>query len=196
MQTKEIILIGGGGHCKSVIDVIEQQNIYTIVGIVDMKEKIGEVILGYPFIAEDKDISNLAQQYKYFHITLGFFKNPTRRIEIYLELLNNNADLPAIISPNAYVSKHAQVGKGTVIMHHVEINAGAIIGDNCIINSKSLIEHDVIIGNHCHISTGSNINGDVKIEEASFVGSNSTIIQGARVPARSFIKAGSLFIRR
>jgi sugar O-acyltransferase (sialic acid O-acetyltransferase NeuD family) len=196
MKTEDIILVGGGGHCKSVIDVIEQQNLYRIVGIVDMKENLGKEILGYPVIAEDNDLVHLTQQYTHFHITLGFLKNPNRRIEIYQQLIAANANFPSVISPNAYISKHSQIGKGTAIMHFAQVNAGAIIGNNCIINSKALIEHDSIVKDHCHISTGSNINGNVVVEEACFIGSNSTIIQGARVSSKSFIKAGSLFIRR
>ena len=36
---KQIILIGGGGHCKSCIDVIENGNKYKIRGIIDKKKK-------------------------------------------------------------------------------------------------------------------------------------------------------------
>ena len=42
---KKIVLIGGGGHCKSVIDVIEQEGQFTIVGIVDNAELLGSKIL-------------------------------------------------------------------------------------------------------------------------------------------------------
>ena len=40
MNTKEILLVGGGGHCISSIDVIESTNEYRIGGIIDIKEKI------------------------------------------------------------------------------------------------------------------------------------------------------------
>jgi len=196
MQKDSIILIGAGGHCESVIDVLEQQAQYSIGGIVDLKEKIGEKLLGYSIIGEDKDIPSLTTQYHNFHITLGFIRNPERRIRLYHTLLKLNVKLPTIISPKAYVSKHAKIGKGSVIMHFAQINAGATIGNNCIINSKALVEHDAIVKNHCHISTGSVVNGDVVIGEASFIGSNATIIQGAQIPPRTFVKAGSLFIRR
>ena len=35
---KKIIVLGGGGHCKSCIDVIENENKYKIIGIVDKKK--------------------------------------------------------------------------------------------------------------------------------------------------------------
>lgn len=195
MEKKQIILIGGGGHCTSVIDVIEQENKYQIAGILDLKGKKGQKILDYPIIGDDNDIMELVKAYENFHITLGFIRNPGRRIEIFEELKACNIKMPAIVSPHAYVSKHASIGSGSVIMHHAQINAGSVIGENCIINSKALIEHNVSIGRNSHVSTGSIVNGNVEVGEASFIGSGAIIIQEAIIPANAFVKAGTLFVR-
>ena len=149
---EKIILIGGGGHCKSCIDVIEQEGKYRIAGIVDVSEKLHQKVLGYEIIATDDDLPRLVNEYENFLITLGQIKSPEKRIRIFQTLKDLGAKLPVIISPLAYVSKHAEIGDGTIIMHHSLINAGAKIGSNCIINSKALIEHDAIIEDHCHIA--------------------------------------------
>ena len=193
---KPIILIGGGGHCKSVIDVIEQEGIFKVAGIVDLKEKIGDTILNYPVIADDNELIELTKKYKYFHITLGFIKTPARRNQILEILKRNKAELPVILSPIAYVSEHAIICAGTIIMHNAQINANAEIGENCIINSKALIEHDAIVGDNCHISTGAIINGGVTVGNECFVGTGAVVVQGAKIHDGSFIKANSLFIRR
>ena len=191
---KPIILIGGGGHCKSVIDVIEQEGIFKVAGIVDLKEKIGDTILNYPVIADDNELIELTKKYKYFHITLGFIKTPARRNQILEILKRNKAELPVILSPIAYVSEHAIICAGTIIMHNAQINANAEIGENCIINSKALIEHDAIVGDNCHISTGAIINGGVTVGNECFVGTGAVVVQGAKIPDGSFIKANSLVI--
>ncbi|MCP4314350.1 MAG: acetyltransferase [Bacteroidetes bacterium] len=189
---ESIILIGGGGHCKACIDVIEQEGIYSIAGIVDLPEKQGESILGYPVIGTDDDLKQLVKSYDNFLLTLGQIYSPERRTWIYQDLVRIGAKLPAIISPHAYVSKHSTIGNGTIIMHHALVNAQAKIGVNCIVNSKALIEHDVQIGDHCHISTGAIINGSAVVEHSSFIGSNAVTRESVRIPARSFIKANSL----
>ena len=61
--------------------------------------------------------------------------------------------MPVIISPFSHVSKHTTIDEGTIIMHRVVVNAGAMVGRNCILNTGSLIEHDTEIGDHTHIST-------------------------------------------
>lgn len=189
---ESIILIGGGGHCKSCIDVIEQEGKYSIVGIVDLPEKVGETILGYPIIATDDEIKDLTKKYQNFLITLGQIKSPGRRIEIFNLLKEYKVNLPVIISPIAYVSKHATIDRGTIIMHHALVNASAKIGKNCIINTKALVEHDVEIGNHCHISTGATVNGHVKIGDETFIGSNAVTKENIKIEANSFIKANSI----
>ena len=149
----DIILIGGGGHCKSVIDVIEQEGRFEIVGIVDKPELLGSNVLGYSVIGNDSDLDSLAKKYQYALITVGQIKSPLLRIKLFDLAVEAGFKLPSIISPNAYVSKYASIGNGVVIMHHAIVNASVSIGDNCIINSKALIEHDCLISKHCHIST-------------------------------------------
>ncbi len=189
----EIILVGGGGHCHSVIDVIQKEGKYSIAGIIDLKENIGKKIMGYPVIGEDSDLPSISQQYKNFHISLGFIKDPMKRIQLFRLLENYNVEFPIIVSPTAYVSKHALIGKATIIMHFAQINANSIIGENCIVNSKALIEHDTNIGNNCHVSTGAIINGHVKIGSESFVGSGAIVVNGVHVPQKSFVKSATLY---
>lgn len=189
---EEIILIGGGGHCSAVIDVIEQEGIYRIAGIIDLKERVGERNLGYGIIGCDDDLPELAKKYLNFFITIGHLRTAQRRTELFNMIQKLKVNLPPIISPLAYVSKHARIGRGTVIMHMAQINVNAIIGNNCIINSKALIEHDAKVGDHCHVSTGAIINGGTSIGKASFIGSGAVCREYIEVPAGSFIRANSL----
>ena len=192
MAKVKILLIGGGGHCKSVIDVIEQTGKFEIVGITDVQEKVGDTILGYPVIGTDKDIYLLKENIDAFHITIGMISLSEKREKIFNELKNKGYEFPVIQSPFAYVSKHAKIGEGTIIMHNAVVNAGAIIGENCILNTKCLVEHDAIINNHCHISTGAIINGNVSVGQGSFIGSGAVSKQGAYIPNGTFIKANSI----
>tara|TARA_B100000787_G_scaffold152475_1_gene126127 strand:+ start:696 stop:1274 length:579 start_codon:yes stop_codon:yes gene_type:complete len=189
---KPILLIGGGGHCKSVIDVIELEGKYKIVGIIDKLENVGISILGYKVIGSDEDLPYLIKKYKYALITIGQINSAQLRIKMYNNLKKLGFLLPIIISPNAYVSSHSSVEEGTVIMHNVLVNSNVKIGINCIINSKALIEHDCIIGDNCHLSTGSIINGNVIIGNGSFIGSNVVTKHEVQILENSFIKAGSV----
>lgn len=194
MKKIDIILIGGGGHCKSAIDVIEQEDKYNIIGIIDLKEKVGQEIYGYPIIGSDEDLEFLGQKNDYFLITIGQVKYSKARKALYEKLKSLKKHLPVIASPRAYVSEHSIIGEGTIIMHDVIVNASVEIGVNCIINNKSLIEHDTIIGNHCHISTNTVINGECVIGNDSFLGSSSVLNNGITVSNNTVIGSGSVII--
>lgn len=187
---KEIILVGGGGHCRSVIDVIEQEGKYKIVGIVDKNELVGQEVFGYEILGSDEDLKDLREKYKNAFVTIGQIKSVEKRLKIFGILKELDYTLPVIISPLSYVSKRSKIEAGTIVMHHALVNAGASIGENCIINTKALIEHDAIIENHCHISTSAVINGGVHVKEGTFFGSNATSKEC--VDASGFVKAGSV----
>jgi len=187
---KEILLIGGGGHAKSVIDVIEQEGRFHIAGIIEKFVGESRPILGYELIGTDDELARLRERYRYAIVTVGQIDSPKLRMKLFQKLKELDFTLPTIVSPLAYLSKHAQVEEGTVVMHHALINAGAKVGANCIINSKALIEHDCRVEAHCHISTGAILNGSVSVQEGTFVGSGVTTKQGSTL--EGFIKAGSL----
>ena len=188
-----LVLIGGGGHCVSVIDIIENGNEFNILGILD-SNIIENNILGYKILGGDDLIPELVHHNTYFLITVGQIKNYTIRKNIAKKLTENKAKLATLISPLAYVSKHAHIEKGTVIMNYAVVNAKSKIGKNCIINTKSNIEHGVIIGDFCHISTCAVVNGDSIVEKGSFIGSNATISNNIIIKDSSIISAGK-FIR-
>ncbi len=193
MGQKNLILVGGGGHCKSVIDVAESAG-YNIFGILDISENVGKFILDYRVIGTDDDIPQYVDKAE-FIITVGFIKKPNIRIRIFNRIKEARGELATIVASTARVSRYAILGEGTVIMHHAFVNAGANIGVNSIINTFCDIEHDVVVGNQCHISTGAMINGDCKIGERVFVGSQSVLANGISIGDDIVVGAGS-FVRK
>lgn len=188
---KSLILIGGGGHCKSVIEVAESAG-YEIKGILDMPDEVGkEVLPGHKVIGTDDEIPQYVEECD-FVITVGFIKNPALRIKLYNKVKVAGGRLATIIASTAHVSKYAELGEGTVIMHHAFVNAGAKIGDNCIINTFVNIEHDAEVGNQCHISTGTMVNGECKIGENSFIGSQSVCANCIEIASDIIVGAGSV----
>lgn len=188
---RPLILIGGGGHCKSVIEVAESAG-YEIKGILDMPDEVGKDVLpGHKVIGTDDEIPQYVEECD-FIITVGFIKNPALRIKLYNKVKAAGGRLATIIASTAHVSKYAELGEGTVIMHQAFVNAGAKIGDNCIINTFVNIEHDAEVGNQCHISTGTMVNGECKIGESCFIGSQSVCANCIEIASDIIIGAGSV----
>lgn len=189
---RNLVLVGGGGHAKSCIDVIEGLNEYKIIGILDTPDKVGQKILDYEIIGTDNDIKKYTEQDAYFLVTVGQIESADLRKTLYEKIKFAGGKVATIVSKRAYVSKYANIGEGTIVMHGAIINAGANVGRNCIVNTNALIEHDCSIGNHCHIAVSAVLAGGVTLEEESFIGANATVVQCLHLPQKSFVKAGSI----
>lgn len=180
-SAKKLILIGAGGHSRACIDVIERCGTYEIAGLVGLSHEVGEIHLGYQVIAANHDLPLLATRFHCAIVAVGQIHSADIRVRIYHQLISLGFKLPTIVSPLAYVSAHASIGLGSIVMHGAVVNAGAIIGQNSIINSQSLIEHDAKVGDHSHIATGAILNGGTRVGNQSLVGSGSIIKQGVSI---------------
>lgn len=187
---KPLILIGGGGHCKSVIEVAESIG-RTIQGILDVPSEVGKQVLGYPIIDTDAAIPDFVNTCE-FVVTVGFIKNPALRTGLFNKVIEAGGTLATLVASTAYVSRHAKIGKGTVVMHHAFVNAGAEVGDNVILNTFCNIEHNAYVGHQCHVSTGVMVNGDCKIGNNCFIGSQSVLANGISICDDVLVGAGSL----
>jgi sugar O-acyltransferase (sialic acid O-acetyltransferase NeuD family) len=187
---ESLVLIGGGGHCRSCIDVVESAG-FRIAGIID---RTGNTIFNYPVLGDDDKIPSLVKDH-FFLVTVGQIKNPEIRKRIYEDVKQAGGKFHSIIASTAIVSKHSFVGEGTIVMHHCLVNAGVQVGANCIINSKALIEHDCTVADHTHISTAAIVNGGCNIGSGVFIGSHSVISQGITIADNVVIGAGSVVIK-
>lgn len=187
---KPLILIGGGGHCKSVMEAAESAG-YSILGVLDMPENVGKSILSTKVIGTDDDIPAYVDKAE-FVITVGFIKNPAIRIKIYNRIKEAGGMLATVVASTAYVSKYATLGEGSVVLHHAFVNADAKVGCNVILNTATNIEHDAVIGNHCHISTGTMVNGECRVGERCFIGSQSVLANCITVGDDIIVGAGSV----
>ena len=187
---KKILLIGGGGHCQSCIDVIEDEGTFYIEGIILDKLKNSKALNGYPILGDESSLSKYMKKTKNILIAVGQIKNFNIRKKIFTKLKNLGANFPIIKSSRAYLSKYSRLGEGTILMHGSIVNSNSQIGSNCIINTNALIEHGSLIGDHCHISTGAIINGEVTVGSGSFIGSGAIIRQNVKIGKNVIIGFG------
>ncbi len=191
---KEIVLIGGGGHCAACLDVIAAAGAYCPAAIVGQGEDLGREVCGYKITATDADLPELIARFHYALICVGQIKSAAVRKGLFGRAKDLGAALPVHISPLAYVSPLAALGEGSIVMHQALINARATVGANTIINTRALVEHDAQIGAHCHISTGALINGNCLVEEGCFVGSGAVLREGVRLGAESVVGCGAVVL--
>lgn len=189
---EKIIILGKGGHAKSIVDAIERQGIYEIAGyVVNEESEIGQK--DYPVIGKDEDLDELYQSGIHnVAIGIGFLGRSTIRKRIYNHLKEIGYSFPIICDTSAVVSKKAIIEEGTFIGKCAVVNSGAKIGKMCIVNTGAIVEHDCHVGDFSHIAVGTVLCGDVHIGCETLVGANATVIQGRSVGDRYIIGAGEV----
>ncbi|MES3032807.1 MAG: acetyltransferase [Gemmatimonadota bacterium] len=181
MSAPELLLLGAGGHAESCIDVVECDGRFTIAGLIGAASEVGTSVLGYPVVGTDEDLAAWVQKVPNVLVTVGQILTPGVRRRLVERARASGAQLPVIVSPMAHVSRHAQVGDGTIVMHGAVVNAGARVGRNCIINTMALVEHGATVGDDCHVATGARLNSGVMVGDGSFIGSGAIVRQLAHV---------------
>lgn len=193
---EKILLIGGGGHCKVVIDATRLSGGYDIVGIVDLPENVGKTLCGVPIIGDDSKLEKIfGQGVKYCIITVGSVGDSKIRQKLYKLSKARQFELVNVIHPSAIIDKSVKMGKGNFISAGVIINSEAQIGNNCIVNTGAIIEHDCIIGDNVHIAPGVVMSGGVFIGANSHIGTGSSIIQSIVIGKNVMIGAGSNVVK-
>lgn len=190
---ENIVLVGFGGHARSVADSIERMGIYNIVGYTDFKASYHDN--GYTYLGTDDKLQEIydAGTHKAV-VTLGQIGKDEPRHKLYAMLKKIGFELPVIIDPSAIVSDNAVIGEGTFVGKLAVINSNANIGKMCIINTGALCEHDNVIGDFCHLAVRALCSGTVSIGENSFIGANATIVHEVKLGAEVVIGAGSLVL--
>lgn len=189
---KRILLIGNGGHAKSVVDAIERVGEYEIVGFIAEKNDIEFEYRGYRIVGTDAELETFYRQgILHACICIGYLGKGRNRDNLYYKLKEIGYKLPIIIDPSAVVACDVKLGEGSFVGKNVVINAGTVIGRMTIINTAAIVEHDCIIGDFTHIAVNATLCGSVSIGCHCLIGAGATIIQELEIEENVVIGANS-----
>lgn len=192
---EKLIIVGAGGHAKTVIDTIERQGVYEICGIVAPEDIGTEIYRGYIVSAHDDDLPKLLTSgITKAAVCIGFLGRSDLRERIYEKLKKLGYALPVIIDDTAVVAQSVVIREGTYVGRRAIVNADAMIGKMCIINSGAIVEHECSIGDFSHIAVGSVVCGQTRVGNRTLIGANATVIQCKTIGNNAVIGAGSAVI--
>lgn len=185
---EDIVLVGFGGHAKSVADCIEREGKYHIVGYTDFQETDSK----YIYLGTDDKLQTIFDSgVRNAAVVIGYMGKGSLRQRLYSNLKTIGFNLPIIIDPSAVVSNSVVIGEDTFVGKGAVINVEAKIGKMVIINTDSLVEHECVVGNFSHVAVGAVLCGQVNVGEAAFIGANATVIQCREVKSNTIIPAGA-----
>jgi len=193
---QNIVIVGSSGHAKVIIDIIEKEGKYNIVGLLDAFKEVGELAFGYKVLGEEKDLPKLINKYQLIGCIIAIGDNWIRNI-VKNKIMEIDATFNFIntIHPSSVIARGVTVGSGTVIMAGAVINSNSKIGDFCIINTNASLDHDSNMSDFSSIAPGVTTGGNVSIGEFSAVSLGVNIIHGITIGKHSVIGTGSTVIK-
>lgn len=204
-ESRKILLLGAGGHCRSVLDSLTALSCYDRIGLVNkinseissVKEKVsfGDILFACPVVGADEDLKRLFQEgYTDAFITVGSIGETSVRRRLYKTLKQIGFHIPNIIDKTSVISSHALLGEGIFVGKNAVVNTNANIGNCAIINTSAVIEHECSIGDFVHVAPGAILGGNVTVGTGTHIGSGSVIRQGIRIGSGSMVGMGSIVV--
>ena len=188
---KSIIVIGGGGHAKVVISLIQRLGSFDLVGYTDMVDR--GALLGLNCIGTDADLPNLKSTLGITSAALGIgMTGSTKaREDVFALLAGLDIATPTLVAASAVVSNDVHLGSGTLVSEGAVIQPGTSIGDAVIVNTQASVDHDCNIGDHVHIAPGAILSGGVNVGDRSLIGLGAKVLPGITITSDTIVGAGA-----
>jgi sugar O-acyltransferase (sialic acid O-acetyltransferase NeuD family) len=210
IDEQSLIIYGGGGHGKSLVDLVRLQNVYRVIGIVDDGLPVGSSVLDVPVLGGSAVLMTLRERGVSMAVNaVGGIGNLAPRLKVFENLRQAGFDFPTVIHPSAVVEASALIAAGVQVFAHAYVGSAVQVSFGCIVNTGAIVSHDCMLGEMVNISPGAILAGSVTVGERSLIGMGVTVNlevnigAGARigngatvkadVPAGGVVRAGTIW---
>ncbi len=177
-----ILVYGGGGHGKSLVELLRSLGSYRVVGVVDDGLAPGAPVVGVPVLGGAEALPGLYQDGVRLAVNaVGGIGSLTPRLRVFERLAQAGFACPAVVHPRAWVEPSARLSPGVQVMPHAYVGSEAQVGFGCIINTGAVVSHDCRLGEYANISPGALLAGGVQVGAGALVGMGVTVNLGVQV---------------
>jgi UDP-perosamine 4-acetyltransferase len=185
------LVLGAGGHAKTVIEAAQLARDLTICGLIAPD---GEAIGGVPVLGSDGMLAEIAKA-RGIGFAVPAIGDNIRRRDSGLSAAAAGLELAGVRHPAAVFSASASIDDGVVVLAGAVVNAAARVGKGTILNTASIVEHDARIGDWAHVAPGAVVLGAASVGDGAFVGARAVVLPGIIVGAGATVGAGAVVNR-
>jgi len=188
-----LVVFGGGGLGKTIIDLARAAGSYEVIGIVDDGLEAGTEVLGVPVIGGQRCLAPLAEAgLGYAANAVGAIGRIATRTKVSDLIADAGLRAAVLVEPTASVADSAELQEGVQVFAQAVVSAAARVGANTIVNSGAIVSHDCRIGANSHIAPGAILAGEVTVGEGTLIGMGVTASVGLSIGARAVVGNGSV----
>lgn len=193
---KNIVIIGASGHGGMLMDCIEKEGRFNVMGFVDSFKEEGTQMNGYEILGSEQALPRLIDKFNIQGAILAIGNNWIRKIMVNkIHDIAPDLDFVSTIHPSALLGKGVKIGKGSAVLPGAIVNANATIGDFCILNTNSSLGHDGYMEDFSSIASGVCTGGNLILGRFSAISLGANIIEKISIGEHSVIGAGSLVVK-
>jgi acetyltransferase EpsM len=171
-----LIVYGGGGHGKSLIELIRYAEEYKVIGVVDDGLPVGSDILGVPVLGGGEILPRLRRDGLQLAVNaVGGIGNLAPRLKVFERLEQYGFICPTVIHPTALIEASAELSAGVQVMPFAYIGSSSQIGFGSIINTRATVSHDCQLGEYVNLAPGAILAGGVQVGPRTLIGMNATV---------------------
>ncbi|RDB42170.1 sugar acetyltransferase [Halomonas sp. DQ26W] len=187
-----VILLGGGGHAKVVLDLLRVLK-RNVLGVCDpgLADQGIQLWRGLSVLGDDHAVERYAPADIELANGTGSLPGNTLRYRLHTQFTRQGYRFATLVHPSAILGSGVKLGQGVQIMAGVIVQADSRIGDNVILNTRACIDHDGVIGDHVHVAPGAVMSGDVTLGDGCHIGAGANLLQGIRLGSEVVIGIGT-----
>ncbi len=192
-MVSKVVIFGASGHAKVIVDIIENNPEYQLVGFIDKYKCIQDTILNYQVIGDEESLPKLMTKYDFYKGVIGIGDNFTRS-KVVKHIMKSVPDFQFIncIHNSANVSQYCNIGFGNVIMAGATVNPESVISNHCILNTNSSLDHDSLMSDFSSLAPNSAVGGNCIIGEYSNIGIGASVFHETKIGNNCIIGGGSV----
>lgn len=191
-EANAVIVYGGGGHGKAVIDLLRAVGGYIVVGVIDDGRQPGDWVLDIPVIGGETLLPEVKAAGCRFAVNaVGGIGAMSSRIQVFEKLDQAGFSYPSLVHPSAVVEPSVKPGPGAQIFPHAYVGSSASLGQGCIVNTGAIVSHDCVLADYVNLAPGAILAGSVRVGKGTLIGMGVTVNLNVRVGAGARIGNGA-----
>lgn len=184
---QRLLIIGAGGHGRSVAEAFLQRGDYVLVGFLDDAVESGQHVWDWPVLGTTAALTACSDWADAVFVAIG---NNKLRETLYTRVKAQGLRLATVIHPAAVVSPRATVGEGSAIMAGAVVGTGARLEEGVIVNCGAVIDHDCTVEPFAHLGVNAGMAGSSVLGRRALMPAGSMLAHGVRIDADRVLHPG------
>jgi len=180
MVKTRLLVVGAGGHGRSVAEAAELSGQFEVVGFLDDALPVGKSVLNVAVLGPMDSTGHHRAVADQTIVAIG---NNAVREKLMQQLAAAGFVHATVIHPRAIVSPSAVLSEGSAVMAGAIVGTEARLGVGSIVNCGVVVDHHAIVEDFGHLGVNASMAGGTVLGRRAWMQAGAALGYGVKVPA-------------